>query len=219
MPEGYIARIGRLVAASANTLIDSLENVAPVMVMEQTIREIDEAIEEVRQQLGKTEAARYLSSQSLNKDNARHVELQEQIEIAVNEGRDDLAEAAIARQMDIEAMLPVVEKSITDADAEIAELNSYIQALQAKKREMEEAKEEYRKAESQASGEPGVPGSSEPSRRVEKATAAFNRVMNNAGAPGISGNQDAAKLAELESLSRSNRIKERLARIKSGSES
>ena len=47
MPEGYIARIGRLVAASANTLIDSLENVAPVMVMEQTIREIDEAIEEV----------------------------------------------------------------------------------------------------------------------------------------------------------------------------
>ena len=210
MPEGYIARIGRLVAASANTLIDSLENVAPVMVMEQTIREIDEAIEEVRQQLGKTEAARYLSSQSL---------LQEQIEIAVNEGRDDLAEAAIARQMDIEAMLPVVEKSITDADAEIVELNSYIQALQAKKREMEEAKEEYRKAEAQASGEPGVPGSSEPSRRVEKATAAFNRVMNNAGAPGISGNQDAAKLAELESLSRSNRIKERLARIKSGSES
>ena len=157
MPEGYIARIGRLVAASANTLIDSLENVAPVMVMEQTIREIDEAIEEVRQQLGKTEAARYLSSQSLNKDNARHVELQEQIEIAVNEGRDDLAEAAIARQMDIEAMLPVVEKSITDADAEIVELNSYIQALQAKKREMEEAKEEYRKAEAQASGEPGVP--------------------------------------------------------------
>jgi phage shock protein A len=41
--------------------------------------------------------------------------------------------------------------------------------------------------------------------------------MNNAGAPGVSGNQDAAKLAELESLSRSNRIKERLARIKSES--
>ena len=29
MAEGYITRIGRLISASANTLVDSLENVAP----------------------------------------------------------------------------------------------------------------------------------------------------------------------------------------------
>jgi len=217
MPEGYITRIGRLISASANTLIDSLENVAPLMVMEQTIREIDEVIAEVRQQLGKVEAARYLSSQSLIKDNARHVELQEQIDVAVNASRDDLAEAAISRQMDIEAMIPVVEKSIIEADIEISELNSYIQALQAKKREMQETAEEYRKAAAHSSGSESGSGSSSSNTgaKVDNATSAFNRVMNAAGAPGISDSKDAAKLAELESLSRSNRIQERLAKAKS----
>lgn len=221
MPEGYITRIGRLISASANTLIDSLENVAPQMVMEQTIREIDDVIAEVRQQLGKVEAARYLSSQSLNKDNTRHVELQEQIDVAVNAGRDDLAEAAISRQLDIEAMIPVVEKSITDADAEISELNSYIQALQAKKREMQETLEEYRKAAAHSSGSESGPGgsSSDTGAKVDNATAAFNRVMNAAGAPSISDSKDAAKLAELESLARSNRIQERLAKVKSEAKS
>ena len=104
MAEGYITRIGRLISASANTLVDSLENVAPQMVMEQTIREIDDAMSDVRQQLGKVEAARYLSTKGLNNDNAKHAELQDQIDVAINAGRDDLAEAAIARQMDIEAM-------------------------------------------------------------------------------------------------------------------
>lgn len=214
MSQGYIARIGRLISASANTLIDSLENAAPSMVMEQTIREIDEAISDVRQQLGKTEAARYLSTQSLNKDNARHIELQEQIDVAVSAGRDDLAEVAISRQMDIEAMLPVVEKSILDADSEISELNSYIQALQAKKREMQEAAAEYRKAQEQINHtENGNSLNSD--QKVESATTTFNRVMNSAGAPSISSNKDAAKLAELESLSRNNRIQERLAKAKS----
>lgn len=214
MSQGYIARIGRLISASANTLIDSLENAAPSMVMEQTIREIDEAISDVRQQLGKTEAARYLSTQSLNKDNARHIELQEQIDVAVSAGRDDLAEVAISRQMDIEAMLPVVEKSILDADSEISELNSYIQALQAKKREMQEAAAEYRKAQEQINHtENGNSLNSD--QKVESATTTFNRVMNLAGAPSISSNKDAAKLAELESLSRNNRIQERLAKAKS----
>uniref|UniRef100_UPI00257D294C PspA/IM30 family protein n=1 Tax=Thalassolituus sp. UBA2009 TaxID=1947658 RepID=UPI00257D294C len=138
MSEGLLKRIGRLVSASANSLVDSLENAAPTMVMEEAIREIDSAIADVRAQLGKVEAARYLSAKSLNADNSRHAELQAQIEVAVAQGRDDLAEAAIARQMDIEAMIPVVEKSIADSDAEINELNSYIQALQAKKREMQE---------------------------------------------------------------------------------
>lgn len=216
MTEGLLKRIGRLVSASANTIVDSLENAAPTMVMEEAIREIDQAIADVRTQLGKVEAARYMSTKSLNADNARHAELQEQIGVAVKQGRDDLAEAAIARQMDIEAMIPVVEKSIADSDAEIRELNSYVQALQAKKREMQEALTTYRKAAEHhtESTEGAAAASRDVAGDVEKATSAFNRVLNAAGAPGVS-HTDSAKLAELEQLARSNRIQERLARVKS----
>ncbi|TNC91929.1 PspA/IM30 family protein [Thalassolituus sp.] len=216
MTEGLLTRIGRLISASANTLVDSLENAAPEMVMEEAVREIDQAITDVRAQLGKTEAARYMSTKTLNTENTRHAELQAQIEIAVKEKRDDLAEAAISRQMDIEAMIPVIEKSIADSDAEITELNSYIQALQAKKREMEESLTTFRKAaahHSQGGDGAAAATSRDVAGDVDKATAAFNRVMNKAGAPGITHSDD-GKLAELEQLARSNRIQERLARMK-----
>ncbi|PHS66410.1 MAG: hypothetical protein COB09_02825 [Thalassobium sp.] len=213
MSEGLLKRIGRLVSASANSLVDSLENAAPTLVMEEAIREIDSAIADVRSQLGKVEAARYLSTKSLNSDNSRHAELQAQIEVAVAQSRDDLAEAAIARQMDIEAMIPVVEKSIADSDAEINELNSYIQALQAKKREMQEALKHYEIANAAAvqAEHTATPSTA---TQVEQATDAFNRILNKAGAPGVSSG-DESKLAELDQLARQNRIQERLARVKS----
>lgn len=213
MSEGLLKRIGRLVSASANSLVDSLENAAPTLVMEEAIREIDSAIADVRSQLGKVEAARYLSTKSLNSDNSRHAELQAQIEVAVAQGRDDLAEAAIARQMDIEAMIPVVEKSIADSDAEINELNSYIQALQAKKREMQEALKHYEIANAAAVQAEHAANPST-ATQVEQATDAFNRILNKAGAPGVSSG-DESKLAELDQLARQNRIQERLARVKS----
>ncbi len=213
MSEGLLKRIGRLVSASANSLVDSLENAAPTMVMEEAIREIDSAIADVRAQLGKVEAARYLSTKSLNTDNSRHAELQAQIEVAVAQGRDDLAEAAIARQMDIEAMIPVVEKSIADSDAEINELNSYIQALQAKKREMQETLKHYEIANA-AAVQAEHADTASTATQVEQATDAFNRILNKAGAPGVSSG-DERKLAELDQLARQNRIQERLARVKS----
>ncbi|MCD8532544.1 MAG: PspA/IM30 family protein [Saccharospirillaceae bacterium] len=54
MSEGLLKRIGRLVSASANSLVDSLENAAPTLVMEEAIREIDSAIADVRAQLAKS---------------------------------------------------------------------------------------------------------------------------------------------------------------------
>ncbi|MCQ3829869.1 PspA/IM30 family protein [Microbulbifer elongatus] len=221
MKEGLIKRISRIISASANAVVDSVENATPQLVMEQAIREIDDAIAEVRDQLGKAEAAKYLSSKTLNDENTRHTALSEQIEVAVQQGRDDLAEAAIARQMDIEAQIPVLEKTIGETDQEIAELNSYISALQGKKREMRDQLREFVKAsEHVASGATGEqPGTQRGTAdKVEQATGAFNRILENAGVPTSESSADASKLAELEELARSNRIKERLAKIKTQTE-
>ncbi|MCX2779138.1 PspA/IM30 family protein [Microbulbifer thermotolerans] len=218
MKEGLVKRISRIISASVNALVDSVENVTPQLVMEQAIREIDEAIQDVRDQLGKAEAAKYLSSKALNDENSRHSSLAEQIDIAVREGRDDLAEVAIAKQMDIEAQLPVLEKAIADADAEINELNAYISALLGKKREMREQLREFAKASEHVADGPsgGERGTSRTTaNKVDQATGAFNRVLERAGVPTAESSADAGKLAELEELARNNRIQERLAKIKS----
>ncbi|TLM75610.1 PspA/IM30 family protein [Microbulbifer harenosus] len=221
MKEGLIKRISRIISASANALVDSVENATPQLVMEQAIREIDDAIAEVRDQLGKAEAAKYLSSKALNDENARHATLSEQIEVAVQQGRDDLAEAAIAKQMDIEAQIPVLEKAIAESDREISELSSYISALQGKKREMREQLRDFTKASEHVSNGTTAEqtGSSRTTaNKVEQASGAFNRILENAGVPTSESSADASKLAELEELSRSNRIKERLAKIKTQAE-
>ncbi len=65
----------------------------------------------------------------------KHEDLNKNITLAVKEGRDNLAEAGIAQQMDIEAQIPVLEHAIADPAEQGKELEAYITALQAKKRE------------------------------------------------------------------------------------
>ncbi|MFN9739611.1 MAG: PspA/IM30 family protein, partial [Pseudomonadota bacterium] len=137
MSETIATRVSRLISGSVNALIDAVENAAPEMVLEQAIREIDAAGDEVRAELGRVIATRHLANKRLMDENARHAELTQQIDVAVGQQRDDLAETAIARQMDIEAQLPVLQSMIADAAAKQKELEGYTAALQGRRREME----------------------------------------------------------------------------------
>ncbi len=217
MKEKITARVGRIVSASINAMVDAVENVAPEMVMEEAVREVEGVVEEVRAELGKVLAGKHLAGKRLAEEKARHSDLAEKAALAVEQGREDLAEAAISRQLDIEAQLPILEKSIREAEEKERELEGYIVALQAKRREMKEELQRFAKTQPAGGTTPGTPGKGpDYSGKVAKAESAFERVMEkNTGVPGPAGKAtDAAKLAELEELARQNRIKERLAALK-----
>ncbi len=220
MKEGLIARVGRIVSGSVHSLIDAIENAAPETVMEEAIREIDGAIDEVRLELGKVVAGKHLASTRLLEANQQHEDLAAKIELALKESREDLAEAAIARQLDLEAQIPVLEATINDSGAQEKELEGYIAALQAKKREMKEEMRQFRQnvTESTPTTETQAQGT-DVEGKVAKASSAFERVVEKAtGIPGSGREADrssAVKLAELEELARKNRIQERLAAVKS----
>ena len=137
MSESITRRVARLVSGSVNALVDAVENSAPETVMEQAIRELDSAIADTRSELGQQVAQKHLASKKLMEENSRYEALASQLEVAVANGRDDLAEAGIAEQMDIEARIPVLEAAISDGAAREKELEGFVQALQAKKREMQ----------------------------------------------------------------------------------
>lgn len=223
MKESIANRVGRIISGSMNALLDAVENAAPDIVMEEAIREVDGAIDEVRAELGRVIAGKHLANQRLMDESRKHEELAEKIELAVKEGRDDLAEAAIARQLDIEAQIPVLENTIAEAGNQEKELEGYIVALQAKKREMQEELAQFRAAqqESKVAAVAGSSGQTHADSGVEvsvrKAESAFDRVMERAtgvGSHSMPDRGDASKLAELDELSRNNRIQERLAAIK-----
>ncbi|MEM7170781.1 MAG: PspA/IM30 family protein [Pseudomonadota bacterium] len=220
MSEFLMSRVMRLVSGSVNSIVDAVENAAPETVMKEAIREVDGAIDQVRDEMGKVVANKHLANTRLMDASKKHEELSDKIQLAVAEGRDDLAEAAISRQLDLEAQIPLLESAIKDASSEEAELEGYISALQARKREMEEELAAFLSSRDNGSGDGsgasgGGVGSAE--RKSDKAQNAFDRVMkSNSGLPGLSANdrQSAAKLAELEQLSRDNRVRERLAALK-----
>lgn len=223
MSESIARRVGRLVSGGFNALVDAVENAAPETVMEQALRELDDAIADVRAELGRIVANKHLASNRLMEENRKHDEIAEQIRVAVSEGRDDLAETAIARQMDIEAQIPVLEAAISDAGAQERELEGYVRALQARRREMEAELDRFRQSRANASRPVSASGSTQSADssvdgKVERAGAAFDRVMRRAGGvPGPTAAGDrksAAQLAELDELARKNRIRERLAQLK-----
>lgn len=218
MAETIASRVGRIISGSVHALLSAVENAAPEASMEQAIREVDEVIDEVRAELGRASANRHLASSRLMEENRRHDELAAQIEVAVTSGRDDLAEAAIARQLDIEAQVPVLEQAIGEAGNKEKELQGYLSALQAKRRDMQEALAQFiaSRAASTAAAEVVNPATA----KLERAESAFDRVL--ARQTGVAGStarmnaETAAKLSELNELARKNRIQERLAAAKAG---
>jgi len=218
MAENLMSRVKRLVSGGVNSVVEAVENAAPETVMKEAIRDIDSAIDDVRNELGLVIANKHHASKRLIEASAKHEDLADKLRLAVDQSRDDLAEAAISRQIDLEAQIPVLEEALNSASAEEAELESYISALSGRKREMEEDLQSYLASRAVNVGD-APEGQAEPStnRKVENAENAFNRVLRGAtGVPGTSkaSHETAKKLAELEQVSRENRIKERLAAVK-----
>lgn len=230
MYENLRGRVSRIISVGVSAVIGAIEGLSPEMVMEEAIQEVEDAAREVRDELDRVLAARHMAQKRLDEKNAHRRELDGQIAVAVAEGRDDLAEAGIAQQLDIEAQLPVLNETLTDLAGKERELHSFISALDAKKREMGEELVKLRRAKAAAApaaqagagGTAGAPGKlpgdvAGAGRKASTAASAFDRIMaRESGLPQTfdASMADRAKLADLSKLARENRIKERLAAFK-----
>jgi phage shock protein A len=213
-------RVSRVIAGGAHALLDKMEDMAPSAVLEQSVREVEGIADEVRAQLGLTVANRHLAQQQHMHLNKEHEQLGEAIEQALKNGREDLAKSAIARQIDIEAQLPVLESSLAERVAEEKELGGFVDALLGKKREMQAAimdLEKSREAASTMGLSTGRAGQTLKSQ-LQSAQSAFDRTYQRQTGLDTAGRgaslEQSAKLKELGDLVRENKINERLAALK-----
>jgi len=210
-------RVVRLVSGGAHALLDKVEGLAPEATLAQAIREIDQVIAEVRAEFGRIEAARHQVATRLAKLAGEHEDLAAKAELAVQEGRDDLAAASLERQTLIEDQLPVLQQNLAEHGERAVQCESYLRALLARKQEREAILAEFIAAQRDAAKPSN--GSTETvdhESRMSRAESAFDRVVarqtgivNLATAPG-----DAMKLRELAELQRRRRIEERLLALK-----
>lgn len=222
MADTLRTRVARVIAGGAHALLDKIEDAAPVAMLEQNVREVDQVTDEVRAELGRVVANRHLAQQQHRHLNREHDELAASLATALANQRDDLAKTAIARQLDIEAQLPVLEGSLGQLAREEQELSGFVDALMGKKREMERAIRDFetsRRNAENAMTRQGSPGSTVQSR-VDAAQSAFDRTyQRQTGLDGAARGatlEQASRLRELNDLARENKINERLAALKSG---
>lgn len=220
MADSLKTRVGRVIAGGVHALLDKIEDLNPHAAMEQAIREADGVIDEVRHELGTVSANRHLAQQQHAKLNRSHEELRDRIAQALGAQRDDLARAAVSRQIDIEAQIPVLETTLADLARQEQELQGFTAALLAKKREMQEALAEFRKSRAATESAAQPVGQANVEQRLGKVADAFDKIYQRQ--TGLDGTQQAAsleqaaRLSELEQLVRDHKIAERMAQIKAG---
>ncbi|HMO28050.1 PspA/IM30 family protein [Enterovirga sp.] len=212
MQEGVLSRMGRLIAGIAHATIDRVEDAGKVAVVEQAIREIDQAADQARAELGKAKAEEYRVKARKAEIGADLASLEEKLRLAIAENRDDLAKAAIARQIDLEAQVTALDRTLADVRGEIEEGQQALQAVLATRREAEARLADLERslakhAPEEMSGGRSKGRASEGSARAAAAIARVTGVPAGAGSQGV-------ELDELDRLHRERAIAERLALAK-----
>ena len=227
MKDNIRTRIGRILTGTANSIVSKIEGLAPEVILEQAIDEVDSAIDEAKVEQGRLKAQKHHINKAMSKLNDEHDRIDDQLLVAKQEGRNDLLEAAISRQLDIEDQLPALQQQFEQLSHEHDELERAITGLVAKRNEMEDEHFEFKRTQAQAAAAGAtVPGEASGSRAVAKADRAdraFSRVIQNA--TGVrrenlrANSAEAEQLLELSKLSKKARIEARLQELRNSSES
>src|SRR5262249_60273657 len=90
------SRVTRVIGGSVHALIDAIEDANPEAAMGQSIREVDQAVDEVRAELGRVEAVKHVATSALNKLNSENEALAGNVELAMKKGDEALARAGLA---------------------------------------------------------------------------------------------------------------------------
>lgn len=222
MKSSFIKRVGRIISANVNSLVDLAEEKNAPAVIEQSIREVDSAIEEVKNELGKSVAREHLLQKSFEENMRKYKDLGMKVEFALKEKEEDLAKAAIKSQLDVEDQIPVLKNALEESKEQVAEYEGYLLALKAKKSEMVTDFKLLTKALEEASKgilTEGAPlgGGKSVKGKVEEATENFDRMIGKQTSICKSNGFDLdnqIKLSELDALEKQKRIEERLEAFK-----
>ena len=222
MAESIFARVSRLLSATVEDAVDRMEQAGGDAVMREAIREADRAIDQVKAELESTRTRRLQAARQQKMLAERAEELTTKAKFALAEGREDLAEAALSRQIDFEAQAKDLDHVQQQAREEEQRLEAALAALGARKRQMEDALQSYLAARRDAAPGGGGPGRGpgRPGRsaeqKVDAAEQAFDRAMAGAGGVGLArADADTInRVAEIDGLQKSATIAQRLAALK-----
>ena len=217
MAESIFARVRRVISGQIEDNVDAMERTNSDATMREAIREADRLIDEVRHDQEKAMTRRLQAARQQQMLAKKAAELTAKAEFALDEGREDLAEGALARQVDLEEHTGKLDQVQELARVEEEKLEESLAALRARKKQMEEALATFTIARTEASyGHDDVASTVERDRRLENAEAAFDRAMTGGNGIGFERGDATAinQVSEIDTLSKRATVSARLAALK-----
>ncbi|WP_375160288.1 PspA/IM30 family protein [Bradyrhizobium sp. RDT46] len=213
-PDNFLSRVGRLIAGIAYDAIEQAEGKNKLGVVGQAIREIERAETEARDALAAARAEEYRLNARRTEIEREMANLAPKIETAIADGRDDLARAGIARQMDLEAQFDVLSRAIDENNDKIEQSVTSLRAVLSALQDAEQRRAELEKSEAAASQQGSTSSRKQGgTSAAAKALRAGRAVARATGVPqAIPYSSD---IDELSTLHRDKEIAARLARLKS----
>ena len=187
MSDSIFVRVQRVVSGGVGSAVEAAERLSGTAVMRQAIRDMDSAIEKARAEGEGARARRLQAAHRLQECRKQLATLKEQARFAMSKERLDLAEAAIARQLDVETQIASLAKAETEAAAAELRLEDSAAELKLRRGQMYDELRGFESAQRAGSIGDDAPGSldSRLQRRAERAQEAFERAMDAAG--GLTG--------------------------------
>lgn len=218
MTDKLLSRVTRLIAGLTHHALSQAEQAAAVPVMEQAIHDIDRAIKDVRGEIGQSEATKFNANRRVGELRREHDGLDEKIALALKEGKEELAEAGVGRQLDIENQLSLLQRTLHETESEIAKLMDSVNALQASRREAQARLRELKSMADGTSGDGAAPAArrSATAKAADAMDAAARLGESLTGLPAGESRISHKDLDELAELHRQHEIRERMARHRAG---
>lgn len=218
MVESIFVRVQRVLSSNVSMVVDAAERASGTSLMRDAIRQVEQAEDEARAELERARCRRTQADLQKALLADRIAKLDEQARFALSKERPDLAEAAVARQIEHEAQVEQLDKAIAEANEDERRLEECLAELKLRKAQMEQELATVRAArgEGGANVHPCDSPADRAERKAARAESLFERAMAAAGvrSPGLMDPKEAAKLAEVDALQREAAIAERLAAIR-----
>ena len=215
MSETVFTRLRRVVSGQIEDGVDALERAGGQTIMRESIREMERTVDAIRANRDEAAVQRLQAAKQMEQFAAKIEGLDEKARFALEQGRADIAEAVVSRQIDFEAIME--ELRVTEARASEREtaLEREAETFAARADAMREQLDAFETAKAQTgAGERETLQTAQArGRDADRAEAAFGRAMGGAGGVVVDTMGDAGtrrSLAELEQLSRQDAIARRL---------
>jgi hypothetical protein len=209
MPETILTRVGRIIGGLSNAALDAVEDRNSLAIAQQALREIDEVIEEARRDLGKVKAEDHRLNARRSQLEAELKALPDKLETALSTGREDLARAGIARQIDLESQIEAIDSGLASVAERRDAATKAVQAAMAARRDAEHRINLIDKPKGRG-GDPLTDYDDDAARtgRLERSLRAIDRVAGAGSSPAE------AAVEDLDRLHRDHAIEQRLAALK-----